>query len=138
MKATCPSCNAHLNIDDKKIPAGGARIKCPTCQNVFPVKPGDAAGAVPLPGASAPAHGGSGAVPLPGGSGAPHPAPPHSNAVPLPGSSAASAHDSEWEDAPTRMQPTFIPPEAVPGATTRTAPPSNVNEKGQHAPTYKP
>ena len=38
MKVACPSCKANLNIDDKKIPAGGARIKCPTCQHVFPVK----------------------------------------------------------------------------------------------------
>jgi len=55
MKVACPSCNANLNIDDKKIPAGGARIKCPTCQQIFPVKPPAAAssGAVPLPGISA-------------------------------------------------------------------------------------
>src|SRR6185436_13223423 len=95
MKATCPSCNANLNIADKKIPAGGARIKCPTCQNIFPVKPGaGAAGA---------------------------------SAVPLPGSSP-TPKDSEWEDAPTRMAPAYIPPEAVPGATTAKAPPSNVHE----------
>ncbi len=54
MKVACPSCNANLNIDDKKIPAGGARIKCPTCQQVFPVKQavGASSGPVPLPGLS--------------------------------------------------------------------------------------
>jgi len=128
MKATCPSCNAHLNIDDKKIPAGGARIKCPTCQNIFPVKPGAGAGAVPLPGAAQ----------------APAAVPPPSGAVPLPGvTSAPAQRDSEWEDAPTRMQPAFIPPEAhrqeaVPGATTSRAPPSNVNETRKPAPSFKP
>src|SRR5690349_17510094 len=125
MKATCPSCNAHLNIDDKKIPAGGARIKCPTCQNIFPVKPGAGAGAVPLPGSAQ----------------APAAVPPPSGAVPLPGVTSAPAHnDSEWEDVPTRMQPAFIPPEAVPGATTSKAPPSNVNEGATRkpAPSFKP
>ncbi|MBK7857992.1 MAG: zinc-ribbon domain-containing protein [Archangiaceae bacterium] len=142
MKATCPSCNAHLNIDDKKIPAGGARIKCPTCQNIFPVKPGAASGAVPLPGAaSAPAPAGPGAVPLPGATTA-H-APPSNiagGAVPLPGNTQSTPSDTEWEDAPTRMQPAFIPPEAVPGATTAKAPPSNVHDQAatRKAPAYKP
>jgi predicted Zn finger-like uncharacterized protein len=142
MKATCPSCNAHLNIDDKKIPAGGARIKCPTCQNIFPVKPGAGAGAAPLsgsgqaPAAPSPA---SGAVPLPGAGGAPA-RPPASGAVPLPGVSKTPAAESDWEDAPTRMQAAFIPPEAVPGATTKTAPPSNAqdNTTTRKAPAYRP
>lgn len=146
MKATCPSCNAHLNIDDKKIPAGGARIKCPTCQNIFPVKPGAGASAVPLPGAtqtsaSAPPPSSSGAVPLPGASSAPPPrSSAASSAVPLPGITAAppSSSDSEWEDAPTRMQPAFIPPEAVPGATTKQAPPSNVKAAPPPPPSFKP
>ncbi|MBL8953939.1 MAG: zinc-ribbon domain-containing protein, partial [Myxococcaceae bacterium] len=125
MKATCPSCNAHLNIDDKKIPAGGARIKCPTCQNIFPVKPGGASSAVPLPGAAA---------------AQPPPPPPASGAVPLPGAAQSTPKDTDWEDAPTRMQPAFIPPEAVPGATTSRAPPSNVNDAQTRkpAPSYKP
>ncbi len=123
MKATCPSCNAHLNIDDKKIPAGGARIKCPTCQNIFPVKPGGGASTVPLPGSAQP----------------PAAVPPPSGAVPLPGM-ASTPKDTDWEDAPTRMQPAFIPPEAVPGATTPRAPPSNVNEvlTRKPAPSFKP
>ncbi len=57
MKVACPSCNANLNIDDKKIPTGGARIKCPTCQQIFPVKaavsPPPGMAAVPLPGLTA-------------------------------------------------------------------------------------
>ncbi|MCC6337800.1 MAG: zinc-ribbon domain-containing protein, partial [Myxococcales bacterium] len=74
MKVTCPSCQSGLNIDDKKIPPGGARIKCPTCQNVFPVRPGAPAAA------SSP-----------------------SGAVPLPGISAAAPQRQAWEDEATRV-----------------------------------
>ena len=76
MKVACPSCKTNLNIDDSKIPPGGARIKCPTCQSVFPVKPQAAGAAVPLPGGSAP----------------PPRAAPRSGAVPLPGLTAAAPH----------------------------------------------
>lgn len=149
MKVACPSCNSSLTIDDKKIPAGGARIKCPTCQNVFPVKPGASTGAVPLPGgAAAP----TGAVPLPGGR-APSSSP--SGAVPLPGISAPKPAATSWEDEPTRavpmgaplpsgaagpadwetaptraMAPGAVPlpgaAAAIPGASRAAAPPSNV------------
>ena len=106
MKVSCPSCSATLNIDDKKIPAGGARIKCPTCSNVFPVKPG----AVALPGMAAPAP--AAAAP-----------PPVSGAVPLPGLSVAKPTRQNWEEAPTRA----VPMSGIPGALTAAAPPSNVN-----------
>lgn len=149
MKVACPSCNSSLTIDDKKIPAGGARIKCPTCQNVFPVKPGASTGAVPLPGGAASSP--SGAVPLPGGA---RPA-PSGGAVPLPGISAPKAAATSWEDEPTRavplgaplpsgaagpadwetaptraMAPGAVPlpggAAAIPGASRAAAPPSNV------------
>src|SRR6185436_2390216 len=86
MRVSCPSCSTTYNIDDKRIPAGGAKLKCAKCQSMFPVKPGGAAasadGAVPLPGAG----GGMGAVPLPGGAGrSAEPA----GAVPLPGKMSA-------------------------------------------------
>jgi predicted Zn finger-like uncharacterized protein len=110
MKVACPSCNASLNIDDKKIPAGGARIKCPTCQNVFPVKPGASAG-VPLPGAAAPVSSPIGSVPLPGGA---RPAPSPTGAVPLPGLSAQKPQPTSWEDEPTRAVPQGSIP--LPGA----------------------
>lgn len=116
MKVACPSCNASLNIDDKKIPAGGARIKCPTCQNVFPVKPGASAG-VPLPGAAAPASSPSGSVPLPGGA---RPASSPTGAVPLPGLSAQKAQPTSWEDEPTRAIPQGSVP--LPGAAFPDAP----------------
>src|SRR5713226_2611880 len=70
MRVTCPSCQTNYNIDDKRIPAGGAKLKCTKCQTTFPIKPGA--------GGTSPA-----VVPLPGGPGA--------GAVPLPGSSSAGA-----------------------------------------------
>ena len=92
MKVSCQSCNSVLNIDDKKIPPGGARIKCPTCQNVFPVKP----------------------------------PPPASSLVPLPGISAARPERQDWEEEATRVGQIPVPAAAFPGATTVSAPPTNV------------
>lgn len=131
MKVSCPSCSASLNIDDKKIPAGGARIKCPTCQNIFPVKPpapvSSPSGAVPLPGlTAAPAQRQNWEdestrvapnVPLPAAAipGATTVAAPPTNvklpairtttnsAIPLPGISAAPAQRQDWEDEATRV-----------------------------------
>lgn len=122
MKVSCPSCASTLNIDDKKIPASGARIKCPTCQTVFPVKPAPAASA-----------GATVAVPLPGAA-----APTSINApIPLPGVSAPRPQSQTWEDAPTRAVPVTAAltgggwEEAatsvgtIPGARSVAAPPSN-------------
>jgi predicted Zn finger-like uncharacterized protein len=127
MKVLCPTCNAGLNVDDKKIPAGGARIKCPTCNNVFPVKPPSSA--VPLPGISAavpqrqdweeqPTRAVPAAAAAAGG------------AVPLPGLSAAPAQRQQWEEESTRAVPM---PTGIPGATTRVPPPSNVPAAGPAA-----
>ncbi len=67
MKVSCPSCQTNYNIDDKRIPAGGAKLKCAKCQSTFPVQgPGSAAApssAVPLPGSPG---GAARAVPPPG------------------------------------------------------------------------
>ncbi len=95
MKVSCQSCSSVLNIDDKKIPPGGARIKCPTCQNVFPVKP--------APVASSP-----------------------SGLVPLPGISAAQPQRQAWEEESTRVAEMPLPSAAIPGATTVSAPPTNL------------
>ncbi|HYO69597.1 MAG TPA: zinc-ribbon domain-containing protein, partial [Archangium sp.] len=59
MKVSCPSCQTNYNIDDKRIPPGGAKLKCARCQNTFPIKAEEpvsapASAAVPLPGPSAP------------------------------------------------------------------------------------
>ena len=83
MRVSCPSCHTNYNIDDKRIPAGGAKLKCTKCQTTFPVKPGQAA-AAGLP--AAPTNG-FGAVPLPGSGRPSAPAPVVSSplTVPLPG-----------------------------------------------------
>jgi predicted Zn finger-like uncharacterized protein len=93
MKVSCPSCQTNYNIDDRRIPPGGAKLKCARCQTTFPIK-ADGAGAeapeaasaapppsaaIPLPGSAAPQ---SAAIPLPG-----HAA-PQSAAIPLPGAAA--------------------------------------------------
>jgi len=141
MKVSCPSCSSVLNIDDKKIPAGGARIKCPTCQNVFPVKPAavtsSPSGAVPLPGLTAAQPQRQSweeestrvaEVPLPAAAipGATTVAAPPTNvklppmrssssvSVPLPGISAAPAQRQDWEDESTRVADVPLPAAARP------------------------
>ncbi|MCE9673783.1 zinc-ribbon domain-containing protein [Myxococcus stipitatus] len=91
MKVSCPSCQTNYNIDDKRIPPGGAKLKCARCQTTFPIKaeavsaPAPAAPppapAIPLPAAAPPAA----AIPLPGA------AAPQSAAIPLPGGAPAGA-----------------------------------------------
>ncbi|WP_338868241.1 tetratricopeptide repeat protein [Myxococcus stipitatus] len=104
MKVSCPSCQTNYNIDDKRIPPGGAKLKCARCQTTFPIKPEGVSapapaappppGAIPLPGqAAAPA-----AIPLPGAAPSataaiplPGAAPSPSAAIPLPGSAPSGA-----------------------------------------------
>src|SRR5450755_2683597 len=71
MRVTCPSCQATYNLDERRIPPGGAKLKCTKCQNVFPIQGGAAsADAVPLPSGSAasppPRRPADAPVPLPG------------------------------------------------------------------------
>ncbi|HLL82582.1 MAG TPA: zinc-ribbon domain-containing protein, partial [Longimicrobium sp.] len=84
MKVSCPSCQTNYNIDDKRIPPGGAKLKCANCQTTFPIQAGGASAAVPLPGNA----GAPGAIPLPGNA-APKAA--SGGAVPLPGNAAPKA-----------------------------------------------
>src|SRR5690606_40615317 len=67
---SCPSCSTVYNIDDKKIPATGANLKCARCKSSFPVRPAAAtatAAAAPAAVEQTPAAPPStGAVPLPG------------------------------------------------------------------------
>lgn len=67
MRVTCPSCQTNYNIDDNRIPSGGAKLKCAKCQTLFTAKPA-AAGPVPLPGDTAvrAPTGKSTSIPLPG------------------------------------------------------------------------
>jgi predicted Zn finger-like uncharacterized protein len=52
MRVACPHCQAAYNVDDQRIPAAGLNVRCPKCQNVFPIRkpaPSVAGAAVPLP-----------------------------------------------------------------------------------------
>jgi predicted Zn finger-like uncharacterized protein len=73
MRVTCPSCQAAYNIDEKRVPPGGAKLKCSKCQSLFPIRapPPSPIGADP------------GAVPLPGFGIAPSP-PPRPPAIAVP------------------------------------------------------
>ena len=53
MRVTCPSCQTNYNIDDTRIPPGGAKLKCAKCQTLFVAKgahPTIVESSVPLPG----------------------------------------------------------------------------------------
>lgn len=160
MKVSCPSCSSVLNIDDKKIPAGGARIKCPTCQNVFPVKPtavvSSPSGLVPLPGISAAkperqewedestrvADIPLPAAAIPGATTVAAPptnvklpamrSSPSSTSVPLPGISAAPTQRQDWEDEATRVGEVPLPGAARPAVDLEFGAPTAV------APAYIP
>ncbi len=135
MKVACPSCQTGLNVDEKKIPPGGARIRCPTCKNIFPVKAASSAssststvstaGAVPLPGAVGAPSRDSGVIPLPGAN---RPSTGSAASIPLPGLASSSDFDvdDDWDKIPTRVGP-------VPGALSGVAPPSNLSafQKGR-------
>ncbi|RJS18099.1 hypothetical protein DRW03_26550 [Corallococcus sp. H22C18031201] len=79
MKVSCPSCQTNYNIDDRRIPPGGAKLKCARCQTTFPIKLEAASAAESMP--QAPSH--EPAIPLPGFA-----APQASAAIPLPGAAA--------------------------------------------------
>ena len=119
MKVSCPSCQTNYNIDDKRIPPGGAKLKCARCQNTFPIKPADAvsapalapeplstSAAVPLPG-SAPQYGYPAesettrvvALPVPNAAYRDAPPPAASEAIPLPGASDYG-YDASQPEAP--------------------------------------
>ncbi len=95
MKVSCPSCQTSYKIDDKRIPPGGAKLKCAKCQTTFPIRAEASAAAtavpaaVPLPGSAS----GAGAIPLPG-SGAPDPGP---------------SSEQSWEEESTRVVQMAVP-----------------------------
>ena len=92
MRVTCPSCQTAYNIDERRIPPGGAKLKCSTCQTLIPLRPPEAA-AAPAPSVAG-VRFNEGAVPLPGlglGGGASAPAmPPLTARVPEPAPTANS------------------------------------------------
>jgi predicted Zn finger-like uncharacterized protein len=132
MRVSCPSCHTNYNIDEKRIPAGGAKLKCTKCQTTFPIKLDAEGGAVPLPG-----NGGmrvaiplpNSAVPLPGSGAAvtlPNPMPSvplpgiPSSAVPLPGSLGGAVRLPGPATPPRGSDSTQVV--SVPGAPTGVVP----------------
>ncbi|MGZ3446701.1 MAG: zinc-ribbon domain-containing protein, partial [Myxococcaceae bacterium] len=63
MRVTCPSCQAAYNIDERRIPPGGAKLKCSACQTLIPLRAPQAAAPAP---SVAGVRLNEGAVPLPG------------------------------------------------------------------------
>ncbi|HYX93151.1 MAG TPA: zinc-ribbon domain-containing protein, partial [Myxococcaceae bacterium] len=65
MRVTCPFCQTKYNIDDKRVPPGGAKLKCAKCKSLFPIKAAEhSAGEVAA--TERATDGASGAIPLPG------------------------------------------------------------------------
>lgn len=145
MKVSCPSCQTTYNIDDKRIPPGGAKLKCAKCQTTFPIRAEAPSAAVPLPGS----FGAGPAVPLPStGARSPGGSPfPPVTAVPLPGSARAASWDEEstrvaavplpsgpgaFDSEATRVAPMPIPPPSHPGVEGAMdfADPSDVEDAG--------
>src|SRR5262249_5399622 len=79
MRVTCPSCQTAYNIDERRIPPGGAKLKCSTCQTLIPLRRPEVEAPPVAAARPAPSVGGvrlaQGAVPLPrpGLGGAPRP-----------------------------------------------------------------
>ena len=85
MRATCPSCHTNYNIDDKRIPPGGAKLKCAKCQTLFSTKSATSVGPVPLPASSnSGARAAASSVPLPSASGVRTATTIRDTAIPLP------------------------------------------------------
>src|SRR5690349_19566556 len=96
MKVSCPSCQTNYNIDEKRIPAGGAKLKCAKCQTTFPIRPGTGATGAP----SVPLPAGTQAVPLPSAGGGIS----TGAAVPLPSSQfGADFQGGEFDAHPTQV-----------------------------------
>ncbi|MBK7396671.1 MAG: zinc-ribbon domain-containing protein [Myxococcales bacterium] len=49
LKVQCSSCGAPYNIDERRIPAAGLKVRCPKCTTTFVVKKPEAEGAEPPP-----------------------------------------------------------------------------------------
>ena len=49
MVVQCPHCSARYRVNDQNIPAGGGRIRCPSCESTFVVYPEEQPPANPQP-----------------------------------------------------------------------------------------
>ncbi len=64
MNAACPHCNTVFRVDPRKVPAGGARVRCSICRGVFKVDAAEPAER-PEPATPAPAPVAAAAAPPP-------------------------------------------------------------------------
>ncbi|MFN0062142.1 MAG: tetratricopeptide repeat protein [Myxococcaceae bacterium] len=99
MRVTCPTCKTQYNVDDQRIPPGGAKLKCAKCQGMFQVSRTQA----PL----------EDAIPLPGT--------PVGAAVPLPG--VDSRARASWNEESRRVVASDAFAIPMPGASSPAAPP---------------
>jgi predicted Zn finger-like uncharacterized protein len=137
MKVSCPSCQTNYNIDDKRIPPGGAKLKCARCQNTFPIKPGGEATAPAAP----PPVTTQAAIPLPGATQA---------AIPLPGATAPQADpyaaydegdmSGRWDAESTRVVSMPVPSAAYgdSAATSQAIPLPGAQDAYGAPPEYEP
>jgi predicted Zn finger-like uncharacterized protein len=50
LRVTCPTCRAAYAIDERRVPPSGLNVRCPKCQQAFPVRPPEVSeAAVALP-----------------------------------------------------------------------------------------
>jgi len=49
MRVACPHCRAEYDVDETRIPPAGLKVRCPKCQQVFPVRKGAPAAAKKAP-----------------------------------------------------------------------------------------
>jgi cellulose synthase operon protein C len=97
LKVECESCKAPYQVDERRVPATGLKMRCPKCGHTFVVGRPAAVDAAPAPGPSAPASHksdqktivGVGVAPIPSAPPAPRPVAP-----PLPAPSAQKPADA--------------------------------------------
>src|SRR6202453_917321 len=83
LKVECESCKAPYQIDERRVPAAGLKMRCPKCGHSFVVKSAAGAAAPPTAAASAPTGAPRAAKPAEG-------APAKPPAVPVPAAKPAA------------------------------------------------
>ncbi len=141
IKVECPGCKAPYQVDERRVPDAGLKMRCPKCATSFVVtKPGAPAAAAPKPGAPAAAAPKPGApaaaapkpgAPAPAAPAAKRPAPAVSTlpAGTRPGAAApGNANDEDEWDLPAPAERTV--PAGMPPPARRAAPPPPPDDDG--------
>ena len=100
VKVECDGCRAPYQIDEKRIPAAGLKMRCPKCgTNLLVMKPDSAGHAADLPAAAPATQSPFGGAPPRPAAAAPRPAPP----PPRPAAKAppAPSHEDDLLDLPS-------------------------------------